>query len=84
MVGSSHPQLSFTDAVMVNLNRLDHATLATRVDRLLVAGQSRIPRDHLQLIRGDSNTILESIMSGFHPKDYLWVFADLEAPRSWS
>jgi three-Cys-motif partner protein len=81
MAGASHPSLSFTDAVMVNLNRLDHATLVTRVDRLVVTGQSRISRDHLQLIRGDSNTILESIMSGFHPKDYLWVFADLEAPR---
>lgn len=81
MNGIRCPDLAFTDAVLVNLNRLDHRALGKRVDRLVAAGESRIPRERIQALRGNANRILDALLTGFHRLDYLWVFADLEAPR---
>jgi three-Cys-motif partner protein len=81
MSGAQHPSLAFTDAVLVNLNRLDHGALETRVDRLVESGASRIPRDRLRVLRNDANGILDAVLAEYHRLDYLWVFADLEAPR---
>lgn len=81
MTGAQHPDLAFTDAVLVNLNRLDHRALETRVGRLLDSGASRIPRDCIRVLRNDANGILDVLLADYHRLDYLWVFADLEAPR---
>lgn len=81
MAGVQHPDLAFTDAVLVNLNRLDQEALETRVDRLVASGASRIPRDRVRVLRSDANGILDLLLADNHRLDYLWVFADLEAPR---
>jgi len=81
MAGVQHPDLAFTDAVLVNLNQLDHRALEARVDRLVASGASRIPRDRISVIRSDANGVLDALLAGFHKLDYLWAFADLEAPR---
>lgn len=72
---------SFTDAVLVNLDAADHRALSERVEGICTGGQSRVSMDRIQLVNGDANESLPAILEGFHPKDYLMVFADIEAPK---
>jgi three-Cys-motif partner protein len=72
---------SFTDAVLVNLDQADHAALSERVARLCTSGLSRVPLDRVGRLLGDANVMIEEIVSRFHPRDYLLVFADIEAPK---
>ena len=74
---------TFTDAILVNLNRQDDEALRARVDRLVGRGECRVPRDRIRVVRDDANKVVRSVMGGFHRLDYLLVFADLEAPRQW-
>jgi len=81
MTGKRRPDLAFTDAVLVNLNWLDHRALETRVDRLVLGRHSRLPRARIRTIRNNANAVLDLLLADYHRLDYLWVFADLEAPR---
>jgi hypothetical protein len=75
MIGAIHPNLSFTDAVLVNVNRLDHRALEARVNWLVATGQSRIPSDRVRILRNDANGVLDIVLANYHQRDYLWVFA---------
>jgi three-Cys-motif partner protein len=74
---------TFTDAVLVNLSRLDHEALQERVSRLVQSGESLVPGDRTDIRRADANECLPEILSGFHRRDYILAFADIEAPRQW-
>jgi three-Cys-motif partner protein len=76
--------VAFTDAVMVNLLPTHHRALEARVDALCRAGDSRVPRERISLRLADANDVAPSIITAFNPRDYLLVFADIEAPRQLS
>lgn len=74
---------AFTRVIAVNAVGLDHRALEQRVDRLIATGESRLRRDQVELIQGDSNEELPRILAGIHRRAYTFVFADIEAPRQW-
>lgn len=71
----------FTDAVLVNLDPVDHQALSERVRRACASGSSHVPMDHVRRLQGDANSLIGEIVSWFDSWDYLLVFADIEAPR---
>ena len=71
----------FTDAVLVNLEAADHAALAERVRRSCASGESLIPLNRIEVLHGNANELLPAILTRFDPRDYLLVFADIEAPK---
>lgn len=83
MEGTGTPRPRFTSAYAVNLKKVDHEALQARVARAVAAGQSNVPRDRLFIRRGDANAEIPGILREIHPKTYLVVFADIEAPRQW-
>jgi three-Cys-motif partner protein len=83
MHGRLETQTSFTDAVFVNLNRLDHLALQKRVARVVAAGDARVPPQNMIVERADANECIPRVIDRFHKLDYLLVFADCEAPRQW-
>lgn len=83
MVGQTHPELGFTDFVLVNLDPEDHAALELRIDRLREGGAITVPPDRIVRLHGDANALLPSILGRFPKKDYLLVFADPENPSQW-
>jgi three-Cys-motif partner protein len=76
-------RVHFTDAVFVNLSELDNAALAARVNQIVGRGDSLVPADHIEILKGDANRAIPGILERFHVKDYLLIFADIEAPRQW-
>jgi three-Cys-motif partner protein len=72
---------SLTDAVLVNIDEIDHKALQTRVANACAAGESRVPLERIRILRGDANELLPDILSRLDPWEYLLVFADIEAPR---
>lgn len=83
MRGARFPDTAFTDAVFVNRNKHDHAALEQRVSAAVAAGRSQVPRNRIEIRRDDANTAIRAIVGRFPRRDYLFVFADLEAPRPW-
>jgi three-Cys-motif partner protein len=83
MRGARFPVVSFTDAALVNLNRLDHEALEQRVARLVDGGECLVPRDRIEIRRADANDCLPELLSRFHRLDYILAFADIEAPKQW-
>ena len=83
MRGSASPELTFTHAFLVNHHPADHAALAERVARLYADGRAVIPRANVHLINADANEAIDGILERIHRLAYVFVFADIEAPRHW-
>lgn len=81
--GGQRPDLSFTDAVFVNASYRDHEALKARVQKIVNAGQSRIPIERIDCRHGDANSEIASILSRVPREAYIMVFADMEAPTQW-
>lgn len=77
------PRLGFTDAVFVNESKRDHLALDTRVQRMHADNQCRIAASRRRVLQGDANLVVPQIMSAIHPRSYVFVFADIEAPKQW-
>jgi three-Cys-motif partner protein len=77
---------AFTDAWFVNRDRRDDVALKERVRQSMLAGNSRIHSEHIHCVRGDANEAIYPILQSIHPKSYVFVFADMEAPKQlpWS
>lgn len=73
----------FTDAVFVNLSRLDNEALTERIQQAVRDGRSRVPESRIQILKEDANRAIPDILKRFHARAYLLVFADIEAPRQW-
>lgn len=86
MHGTVDVTRGFEHAVLVNRDRRDHAALVARMDRLAGLGQLVTPRSGIDVVQGDSNTLVASIMRRIHPRAYAFVMADIEAPSQlpWS
>lgn len=74
-------RIHFTDAWFVNRDRRDCEALESRVARR--ASERRLLLDvaNVHLIRGDANEHVDEVMSAIHKRAYVFVFADMEAPR---
>jgi three-Cys-motif partner protein len=81
--GLQTPDLSFTHAVFINQSRLDHRALGIRVARTVAAGDSRVREGRIQLVQGDANVKVGEVLQDVPKKAYLFMFADMEAPRQW-
>lgn len=81
--GRPREDLSFTHAAFVNADPRDHEALTTRVERLVEAGQSRIPRENIQFIPGDANNKVAELFQQIPMQAYAFVFADMEKPKQW-
>lgn len=75
--------ITFTHAYLVNAIRADHVALEERVARMYAAGEAVIPRQNVRLIQGDANAVIDVIFRQIHTLAYVFVFADIEAPRHW-
>jgi three-Cys-motif partner protein len=84
--GLKHPTLHFTDAWFVNLDSKDHGALGERIRRRVESGRSLIQDARIRSIKGDANEQCRQILEAIHPKSYVLVFADIEAPKqcAWS
>lgn len=83
MRASASEEVTFTHAYLVNAISADHAALEERVARMYVAGEAVIHRRNVQLIHGDANDVIDVIFRQIHTLAYVFVFADIEAPRHW-
>jgi three-Cys-motif partner protein len=83
MRGSRFPAVSFTDAVLVNVIKPDHTALEARVNGRVRSGECVIPSARLNVRRADANACLPEILGDYHERDYILVFADIEAPKQW-
>jgi three-Cys-motif partner protein len=83
MRGRLRQDLAFTEALFVNQNSRDHAALQERLRREIVAGRSMILGDHVHALHADANACLPDLLARVRTFDYLFVFADCEAPRQW-
>lgn len=82
-VGKQRTDLSFTHAVFINAMQRDHQALNARVDRLVESGNSRLPRENIELVPDDANRAIPGILRRIPKRAYLLVFADMEAPKQW-
>jgi three-Cys-motif partner protein len=83
MTAEGRPDLHFTHAFFVNADRRDHEALVARVDRLVASGESRVARERIKVVNDDSNFVLPRILQAVPTFAYLFVFADIEAPKQW-
>lgn len=81
--GRKRPDLTFTDAVLINLDSTDHTALERRVNRLGEQGALMVPRERIQILHEDANRVVATLLKRFHRLDYFLVFVDPEAPRQW-
>ena len=72
---------AFTHAALVNRDGRDHRALEQRVRRAVREGRSRVPLEDIDLLQGNSNQVIYSILRKIDPRAYVFVFADLEAIR---
>jgi three-Cys-motif partner protein len=80
LVGSDRAQTPFTDAVFINKDSRDHQALEIRVNGMVDAGRSQIPRGGIRLLNADANEILPAVMRSIGRFDYVVSFADITAP----
>ena len=83
MRASVSDDITFTHVYLVNAIPADHAALEERVARMYAAGEAVVPRQNVHLIRGDANAVIDVIFRQIHTLAYVFVFADIEAPRHW-
>ncbi|MDB4914199.1 MAG: three-Cys-motif partner protein, partial [Gemmatimonadetes bacterium] len=81
LTAQGNSAVSFTNAVFLNLDPLDHAALQARVQRRISEGKSRIPASQVVCTQGDANVLVRDVMAGIHPRAFAFVFADMEAPK---
>jgi three-Cys-motif partner protein len=79
--GHRRPDLSFTHAHLVNLDPADHQALRSRVDRLVAAHLCMVPAGNIEHHLGDANFLTKKLLAHADKRDYVLVFADIEAPR---
>ncbi len=79
--GHRRKDLGFTAAHLVNLDRDDHQALERRVGKLVQSGRCMVPESAIGFHLGNANEVLPNLMGRTDPKDYIVVFADIEAPR---
>ena len=84
--GQLHPELSFDEAFLVNLETIDHAALKARVERAIAEGRCMVPPSRIHHERGNANQLLPRLLAQCHQLDYVLTFADIEAPSQlpWS
>jgi three-Cys-motif partner protein len=82
-VGQQRNDLTFTHAVFINAMERDHQALQARVNRLIEMGESRLAREHIDLISNDANKAISGILRRIPKQAYILVFADMEAPKQW-
>jgi three-Cys-motif partner protein len=80
LVGTDRAQTPFTDAIFINKEPCDHEALEVRVNRMIEAGHSRIPRDRIKLVNANANEVLPTLMGAIGTFDYVVAFADITAP----
>lgn len=73
----------FTHAILVNLDPADHAALTARVDQLQADGRLTIPRQNIQIVNEDANSVVKRLARMLPPKSYAFAFVDPEAPGQW-
>jgi three-Cys-motif partner protein len=73
----------FTHVHAVNLDGDDHAALTERIDRAFTQRLALAARENVHTLRGDANGLLRSILAPIDPRAFVFVFADIEAPRQW-
>jgi three-Cys-motif partner protein len=81
MTALKDERLYFTHLVLVNKHGPSHDALQARVDRHCENGYCRAPRTHVTIEKGDANALVHSIIRRIDSKSYVFVFADIEAPR---
>ncbi len=81
--GLQRRDLSLTHAVFINAMRSDHEALQARVNRMFEAGESRIPRENVELVPDDANAAMPRVLGRIPHQAYILVFADMEAPNQW-
>jgi three-Cys-motif partner protein len=84
--GFYNPGVSFTHAHLVNRDSEHKRALETRIEGLKKSGRCMVPSGDIHNHLGNSNELIATLMKQLHPKDYILVFADIEAPRQlpWS
>lgn len=82
----SDPRVYLTHRKLVNLDRVDHDALSRRIDLMAEKGELRTARKNVELINGDANQVVHRIMLSIDVKAYVFVMADIEAPKqlSWN
>lgn len=79
--GRKHPERSFDEAFLVNLDPADHAALKSRVETAVARKRCWVPPSCIHHELGDANELLPRLLARCHQLDYILVFADIEAPR---
>lgn len=74
-------RVTFTHAWFVNRDSRDHAALVARVTDRQAVGRVMVPARGIRCWHHDANEFLPTLLDAIHPKSYLFVFADMEAPR---
>lgn len=82
-VGQQRQDLSFTDAVFINAMQRDHQALGARVDRIVDAGGSRVPRENIELIPKQADEAVSGLMKRIPARAYVLAFADMENLKQW-
>ncbi|HYC51609.1 MAG TPA: three-Cys-motif partner protein TcmP [Gemmatimonadaceae bacterium] len=77
----SSPDVRFTHAHLVNLDRIAHDALRQRVDARCEDGSCAIPASAVQFDNDDANLLVGAIMRRIHKRAYAFIFADIEAPN---
>jgi three-Cys-motif partner protein len=81
MTAPGDERVYFTHMVLVNKDIEAHQALEFRINRHCDEGHCRAPRAHVHAVHGDSNRLTHSIMRKINAKSYVFVFADIEAPK---
>lgn len=81
--GLQRHDLSFTHAVFINAMQRDHEALQDRVKRIVESGQSRIPRENVELISKKAHEAIGDVLKKIPQRAYILVFADMENPKQW-
>ncbi len=79
--GQKHPELSFDEAFLVNLEGRDHTALKARTEAAIARKMCWVPPSRIHHELGNANELLPRLLAQCPPLDYLLVFADIEAPR---
>lgn len=83
MHAPNNPETTFTHAAFVNYSKRDHAALQARVAAALQDGRSRLPVGRVMPEQGDANALIPQLLTRIDQRAYVFVFADIEAPRQW-
>lgn len=77
------PEARFTHAYLVNIDPGHTAALRANVGRLIEEGRCRVPLGNIRFVTEDANVALRKILRQLGEWDYVFLMADIEAPRQW-